>query len=86
MRVLIIDSLHPIVKEKLSRYFSVEMNLFPARRLAAVSLNLKSWIMRVDPTIDGAILETAENLKIIGVGAAGLNHIDLEYARRKDIK
>ena len=87
MRVLIIDSLHPIVKEKLSRYFSVEMNLFPSpEELAAVISKFEILVMRVDPTIDGAILETAENLKIIGVGAAGLNHIDLEYARRKGIK
>lgn len=43
-------------------------------------------IMRVDPKIDRDIIDAAKNLKVIGVCAVGLNHVDMEYAREKGIQ
>ena len=41
--------------------------------------------MRVNPIIDREILDTATSLKMIGVCAAGMNHIDMDYAKEKGI-
>lgn len=43
-------------------------------------------VMRVDPRIDQEILDAAKNLKAITVSAVGTNHIDLEYAKSKNIQ
>ena len=43
-------------------------------------------IMRVDPKIDKTILDAAANLKVIGVCAVGLNHVDTETAKAKGIQ
>ncbi len=87
LRTLIIDQLHPVVKETLSKYFALHYNLFPSKEeLAQIIGEYEVLVMRVDPPIDRDILDRAKKLLVIGVGSAGLNHIDLEYAKTKKIK
>lgn len=87
MKALIIDRLHPVVEETLGKHFALDYQLFPSKEeLAQIIGDYEVLIMRVDPNIDRDILDRAKKLLVIGVGSAGLNHIDLEYARSKEIK
>ncbi len=42
--------------------------------------------IRVDTTVDREILDAAKNLKVIASGTTGVNHIDVEYAKKKGIE
>jgi len=43
-------------------------------------------VIRVETKVDRELIDRAEKLKIIGVAATGLDHVDVEYARQKGIK
>ncbi len=43
-------------------------------------------VIRVDTKVTKKILDKAINLKLIGSATTGLNHIDIEYAKKKKIK
>jgi len=43
-------------------------------------------LVRVNTPIDKEIIDKAKKLKVIGMPGAGLNHIDVEYAKKKNIK
>lgn len=42
--------------------------------------------IRVDTTIDKQILDAATKLKVIASGTTGVNHIDVEYAKKKGVE
>src|SRR3989338_5320150 len=42
--------------------------------------------IRVDTTVDKELIDTARNLKVIATGTTGVNHIDVEYAKKKGIE
>lgn len=87
MKALIIDRLHPVVEETLAKHLSLDFKIFPSKdELSQIIGEYEVLVMRVDPAIDRDILDRAKKLLVIGVGSAGLNHIDLEYAKAKGIK
>jgi D-3-phosphoglycerate dehydrogenase len=86
MKGLIIDRLHPVVKEILSQYLSLDEDMLPSKEKLTQEIGAyDALIMRVDPLIDRSVLGAAKKLKVIGVGSVGLNHIDLDYAKEKGI-
>ncbi|MGI6128736.1 MAG: D-2-hydroxyacid dehydrogenase [bacterium] len=87
MRGLIVDKLHPVVEEILGKHMSLDYKIFVSKEeLVQVIGKYEVLIMRVDPVINRNILDHASKLLVIGVGSAGLNHIDMEYARTKGIR
>src|SRR3989338_7861479 len=42
--------------------------------------------IRVDTTVDKELIDTAKSLKVIATGTTGVNHIDVEYAKKKGIE
>lgn len=48
--------------------------------------NFDILVIRVDTKIDKKLLDKAKKLKLIGSATTGLNHIDIEYAKKKKIK
>ena len=42
--------------------------------------------IRVDTTVDKELIDTARNLKVIATGTTGVNHIDVDYAKKKGIE
>ena len=42
--------------------------------------------IRVDTAVDQELLDAAKNLKVIASGTTGVNHIDVEYAKKKGIE
>lgn len=87
MKALVVDKLSPVVQGTLGQYMMFDYEIFISQEnLAKVIGHYDVLLMRVDPVIDHYVLEQAHKLKVIGVGSAGLNHIDLDYARMKGIQ
>ncbi len=86
MKCLIIDRVHALIGEELSKYMQVDTKILPTQEeLAAIIPDYDVLIMRVDPKIDKTILDAAKNLKVIGVCSVGLNHIDMDAAKANNI-
>lgn len=87
MKCLIIDVVHHTIRDELEHYMQVDTELLPTQaRLAEIIGEYDLLLMRVDPAIDRTILDAAKKLKVIGVCAVGLNHVDLDYAKEKEIQ
>ena len=85
MKALIIDRVSPLIEIGLKKYgFDVETEILPTReKLQNMLPGYDLLIMRVDPRMDKDLLDAARgHIKMIGVCAAGLNHIDLDYAKK----
>lgn len=87
MKCLVIDVVHHTIRDELEQYMQVDTELLPTQqRLAEIIGEYDLLLMRVDPAIDRTILDAAKKLKVIGVCAVGLNHVDLEYAKEKGVQ
>ena len=87
MKCLIIDAVHSSIQEELGKYMQVDTKMLPTQEeLAAIIGEYDVLIMRVDPAINKDILDAASNLKVIGVCSVGLNHIDMDTAKAKNIQ
>ena len=87
MKCLIIDVVSPAIAEELGKYMEVDTKLLPTQKeLAGMIGDYEVLIMRVDPAINKDILDAAKKLKVIGVCAVGLNHVDLDAAKEKGIQ
>lgn len=88
MKCLITDAVYEGIAEELGKYLDVTVTggkpLSHKDMLSQIG-NYDVLIMRVNPIIDREILDAATSLKIIGVCAAGMNHIDMDYAKEKGI-
>ncbi len=42
--------------------------------------------IRVDTTVDKILIDAARKLKVIATGTTGINHIDVDYAKKKGIE
>lgn len=86
MKCLIIDVVHPTIREELENYMQIDVEPLPTQaRLAEIIGAYDLLLMRVDPAIDKTVIDAAKKLKAIGVCAVGLNHVDLDYAKEKGI-
>ena len=87
MKCLIIDAVHSSIQEELGKYMQVDTKMLPTQEeLASIIGDYDVLIMRVDPAINKDILDAASNLKVIGVCSVGLNHIDMDTAKAKNIQ
>ncbi|SHH17964.1 D-3-phosphoglycerate dehydrogenase [Anaerosphaera aminiphila DSM 21120] len=87
MKALIIDQMSNIIDEELAKLgFEVDKVMLPKpEKLIEIIGEYDLLVMRVDPFISKEIIDAGKKLKAIMVGAVGLNHIDLEYAKEKGI-
>ena len=88
MKVLVTDMVSQIIWDYLKEQNAeVDYVFLPTREeLIDIIGKYDLMVMRVDPKIDREVLDAAVKLKAIAVSAAGLNHIDLAYAKEKGIK
>ena len=89
MKCLIIDKVYAGIAEELGKYMEVKTaDNLPSTKAQVIAdiADVDVLIMRVDPKIDQEIIDAAKNLKVIGVCSVGLNHIDMEYAKSKNIQ
>lgn len=89
MKCLITDAVYAGIEEELKKYMDVKTSdgkpLSKEDMMKEIA-DVDVMIMRVDPKIDRDIIDAAKNLKVIGVCAVGLNHVDMEYAKEKGIQ
>ena len=87
MKALIIDNVSSQIAKRLEENnIEVRTIVMPgAERLREIISDADILVMRVLPAIDRAILDAAEKLKLIAVCSVGTTHIDLAYAKEKEI-
>ena len=86
-KVLFIDSVHPLIREELSAHgfqcdFFPEYGRFDLERIIG---DYEGVIIRSKINLDKKILENAGKLKFIGRIGAGMENIDVAYARSRKI-
>lgn len=87
MKILQLDSNHPVLKERLIRLgFEVEDDFTSSKDLIETKIaHYDGIIIRSRFKIDQSFLEKATNLKFIGRVGAGLENIDQAFAAQKNI-
>jgi D-3-phosphoglycerate dehydrogenase len=88
LKILHLDSIHPLLIEKLNAHGFENHEDYVSGK-TEVENKIDSYdgiVIRSRFTIDKTFLDSAKNLKFIGRVGAGLENIDLDYAREKDIK
>ncbi len=88
MKVLLLDSNHPYLKEGLEQLgHNCDEDFISSK--SAIEKKIKNYqgiVIRSRFNIDKSFIDTAKNLKFIGRVGAGLENIDIEYAKGKGIK
>jgi D-3-phosphoglycerate dehydrogenase / 2-oxoglutarate reductase len=87
LKVLFIDSTHPVLPGRLSAA-GLECDYRPEFNRATVEKTIHLYdgiIIRSKFPLDKGLLSRAERLKFIGRVGSGLENIDVEYARSKNI-
>ncbi len=87
MKVLLLDKNHPLLKEGLLQLgFEVDENYTaPKQAIEKVIADYDGIIIRSRFPIDKDFLQKAKNLKFIGRVGAGLENIDVDVARERNI-
>ena len=88
MKILLVDSVHPVLEEKFETAgFSVDnFNSKNLDELIQILPQYEGLIIRSKFKLTAEVLKHASELKFIGRAGAGLENIDLDYARQNGIK
>lgn len=88
MKVLFIDSVHPILEQRLGELqFECEMDFNSNRTILLNKIsNYQGLVVRSRTPIDKEFLDAAKQLKFIARSGAGLENIDLDEAQKKGIQ
>ena len=88
MNILIIDEVHPILIDTLENA-SCKLNYSPkinAKQVEEIIANYDGIIVRSKMKITSEIIDKSPKLKFIGRVGAGLENIDVDYAKSKNIR
>lgn len=87
MKVLFIDTVHPVLKDRLEQLGATcHEDYTSSKQKIESKIDLFDGIViRSRFTIDKTFLNAANNLKFIARSGAGLENIDLDYAKEKNI-
>lgn len=87
-KVLFLDAVHPILEERLTaKDYVCEQNYSSNKKeIEKIISDFFGIVIRSRFTIDKHFLDKATNLKFIARSGAGLENIDVEYAKKKGIK
>ena len=87
-KILFIDSVHPILEERLTQMeFACEHDYSSPKEMIETKItNYIGIVIRSRFTIDKSFLDKASKLKFIARSGAGLENIDIAYAAQKNIK
>jgi len=88
MRILFIDTVYPSLKEALEKYHNICDTEYEKSKLEIEKIisDYDGIIIRSRFTIDKQFINKAKRLKFIARAGSGLENIDVEYAKMKDIK
>ncbi|MEI6884193.1 MAG: NAD(P)-dependent oxidoreductase [Bacteroidota bacterium] len=82
-KVLFVDTVHPLISKELTS-MGFQCDEFPSygrKEYEAIAADYTGLVIRSKIKIDKQFLDKAVNLKFIGRVGAGLENIDVEYAR-----
>jgi D-3-phosphoglycerate dehydrogenase len=87
-KVLFIDSVHPILEERLTKLGVVCEHDYqsPKAAIEAKISNYDGLVIRSRFTLDNTFFDAATNLKFIARSGAGLENIDVAYAEKVGVK
>jgi glyoxylate reductase len=88
-KVLITKQIHPIARETLSKYFSVDENtgeLLSREALCKAVQEYDGILSMIPDRFDADVLSNATRVKAIANLAIGLDNIDVDYAKKKGIE
>jgi len=88
MKVLIIDSLHPVLVEKLTKS-GIQCDYYPTikeQEIEKIIPDYEGLILRSKIIVNAAVIHKAGKLKFIGRAGSGLENIDTEYAHSHGIE
>lgn len=88
MKVLFIDSAHPVLREDFEKagLSCISFKGYTRDDYKRIIAEYDGIIIRSDIQMDKEMLDLASNLKFIGRVGAGMESIDVEYAERKNIR
>lgn len=88
MKVLLIDKNHDILKDQLLAHgFDISEDYTSTKQTVEQKIHdFDGIIIRSRFPIDAQFLDAAKNLKFIGRVGAGLENIDVQYAKKKNIQ
>ena len=88
MKVLSVDRVHPSLQEKLeSNNFVCQQELSLSKSaIEEVIIDYEGLVIRSRFNIDQKFIDKASNLKFIARAGSGLENIDVEYAKLKNIR
>ena len=88
MRILFIDTVFPFLKEKLENHQNICDTAYEKNKLEIEEIisDYDGIIIRSRFIIDKQFINKAKKLRFIARAGSGLENIDVEYAKMKDIK
>ena len=88
MRVLFIDTVHPLLKKELENNGNTCDTAYKKNKsqIEAIISEYKGIIIRSKFKIDKAFIDKSSNLKFIARAGSGLENIDVKYAEIKNIR
>ena len=87
-RILIVDELHPVFKERAIAlgYEVDDLPLYTREQTLAAISSYQGIAVRTKFRIDQELMAAAPSLKFIARAGAGLDNIDVDYARSRNIE
>lgn len=87
MRVLFIDTVHPVLAERLeeNNFTCIDAFSFSLDKIKTELLTAEGIVIRSRFRMDEELLQHAPNLKFIARSGAGMENIDVEYCEHRNI-
>ena len=88
MKILFIDTVHPLLKEELEKQNHICDTAYEKSKteIEGIISNYQGIIIRSRFKIDKEFIDSAKDLKFIARAGSGLENIDVEYAESKNIQ
>ena len=87
-KVYFLDSVHSILEERLinAGYLCVDCTNSPLNELSKMIVDASGIVLRSRITLNEAVLRNVRNLQFIARSGSGLENIDLDYCKKKNVK
>ena len=87
-KVYFLDSVHSILEERLANagYLCIDCTNSPLNELSKMIADASGIVLRSRITLNEEVLRNIRNLQFIARSGSGLENIDLDYCKKKNIK
>lgn len=87
-KVYFLDSVHSILEERLANagYLCIDCTKSPLNELSKMIADASGIVLRSRITLNEEVLRNVSNLQFIARSGSGLENIDLDYCKKKNIK